>query len=48
MNESDIIVVLIMLWILILINSSEITKIKRKMNEEKEGEKEWDYIKKNK
>ena len=40
MNESDIIVVLIMLWILTLINSSEITKIKRKMNEEKEGEKE--------
>ena len=48
MNESDIIVVLIMLWILTLINSSETTKIKRKMNEEKEGEKEWDYIKKNK
>ena len=40
MNESDIIIVLIMLWILILINSSEITKIKRKMNEEKKGEKE--------
>lgn len=40
MNESDIIVVLIMLWILTLINSSETTKIKRKMNEEKEEEKE--------